>query len=375
MKELLKKLIQAETTGEKGELAAAEVISKELHQSGIDSSIDSWDQIRANIFANVKSAGRRAGLLFACHLDVVGPGEASWKYPAFTPVEIDGKIYGRGSVDMKGGVAAAVTAVRQIVDSGIKLQGNISFSAVAGEETDSIGARRFVDNKDWLEEFAPNGLAGVIIPEPTNFEVVIAHRGMLWLEVITMGKAAHSSAPQLGINAIESMRLILDELDNYEIKTKPHKLLGTSSMSINTITGGKAMNVVPDKCSIGIDFRTLPAQDHGEIVADLQKIFTKLKDENGDFEAAVSVLRQVQPLETDNNNEFVKTFCSAVGTDKTKAVGYTTDGPYFASLGAPIVIFGPGKPDLCHKPDEYIDIADLEKGVEYYKNIILKFLA
>lgn len=375
MKELLKKLIQAETTGEKGELAAAEVISKELHQSGIDSSIDSWDQIRANIFAHVKSAGRRAGLLFACHLDVVGPGEASWKYPAFTPVESDGRIYGRGSVDMKGGVAAAVTAVRQIVDSGIKLQGNISFSAVAGEETDSIGARRFVDNKDWLEEFAPNGLAGVIIPEPTNFEVVIAHRGMLWLEVITTGKAAHSSAPQLGINAIESMRLILDELDNYEIKTEPHKLLGTSSMSINTITGGKAMNVVPDKCSIGIDFRTLPAQDHGEIIADLQKIFKKLEDENRDFEAAVSVLRQVQPLETDNNNEFVKTFCSAVGTDNTKAVGYTTDGPYFASLDAPVVIFGPGKPDLCHKPDEYIDIADLEKGVEHYKNIILKFLA
>ena len=369
MKELLKKLIQAETTDEKGELAAAEVISAELRRSGIDSSIDSWDQSRANIVAHVKSAGRRAGLLFACHLDVVGPGEAAWKHPAFTAVESNGKIYGRGAVDMKGGTAAAVTAIRQIVDSGVKLQGDIIFSAVAGEETDSAGARRFVDDKGWLPE-----LAGVVIPEPTDFEIVTAHRGMLWLEVITKGKAAHSSAPQLGVNAIGSMRLILNELESYEIKTEPHKLLGTCSMSINTIAGGKAMNVVPDKCSIGIDIRTLPGQDHQAIVADLEKICAKLRADNKEFEAAVSIHRQMQSMETDCSCRFVKDFCSVIGTDKTKAVGFTTDGPYFASLGSPVVIFGPGKPHLCHKPDEYIDVADLEKGVEYYKNIILKFL-
>jgi acetylornithine deacetylase/succinyl-diaminopimelate desuccinylase-like protein len=80
-------------------------------------------------------------------------------------------------------------------------------------------------------------------------------------------------------------------------------------------------------------------------------------------------------METDCGSDFIRDFCSVVGTDKTKAVGYTTDGPYFATIGGPVVIFGPGKPHLCHKPDEYIDISDLEKGVEYYKNIILKFLA
>jgi len=369
MKELLKKLIEAETTSEKGELAAAELISAEFRRSGIDSGIDSWDHTRANITAHVKSAGSRAGLLFACHLDVVGPGEGAWEHPAFKAVESDGKIYGRGSVDMKGGTAAAVTAIRRIVDSGVKLQGDIIFSAVAGEETDSVGAKRFIDDKGWLPE-----LAGVVIPEPTDFEIVTAHRGMLWLEVTTTGKAAHSSAPQLGVNAINSMRLILDELENYEIAAEPHELLGTCSMSVNTIAGGKTMNVVPDKCCIGIDIRTLPEQDHDEIIIDLQEIFAKLKTENEHFDADVSVLRQVQPLETDSNGEFVKTVCAAVGINETKAVGYTTDGPYFALLGGPVVIFGPGKPHLCHKPDEYIDVADLEKGVEYYKNIILKFL-
>ena len=375
MKELLKKLIQAKTTTENGELAAAEVIADEFGRAGINSRIDNWDQIRANIITRIESAGQRAGLLFACHLDVVGPGEAAWKNPAFSAVETDGKIYGRGAVDMKGGTAAAVIAIRQIVESGVKLKGDIVFAAVAGEETDSAGASRFVDDKNLMKELTPQGLAGVIIPEPTDFEVITAHRGMLWLQISTKGKAAHSSTPQLGVNAIDSMRRVLNELESYEIKAGPHELLGICSMSVNTITGGKAMNVVPDKCSLGIDFRTLPQQNHNEIVFDLQEIFERLKTGDENFDAEISILRQVQPLETDVNSEFVKIFGSAVGISETKAIGYTTDGPHFASLGAPIVIFGPGKPQLCHKPDEYIDISDLEKCVEYYNNIILKFLA
>lgn len=371
---MLKKLIQAETTAEKGELAAAEVIADEFGHSGIESRVDSWDRTRANVVAHVKSADRRAGLLFACHLDVVDPGEVAWNHPPFTAVESNGKIYGRGAVDMKGGIAAAVTAITQIVESGVKLQGDIVFAAVAGEETDSAGAKRFVEDKGRLPGLAPKRFAGAVIPEPTDFEVVTAHRGILWLRISTTGKAAHSSAPQLGVNAIGSMRLILNELQGYNIKAGPHELLGTCSMSINTISGGKAMNVVPDKCSIGIDFRTLPQQDHDEIIADLQKIFAKLKAADEHFEADISVLREVRPLETNTNSQFVRTFCSAVGTDETKVIGYTTDGPYFTSLGGPVVIFGPGKPHLCHKPDEYIDISDLEKGVEYYRNIILKFL-
>jgi len=370
MKKLLRKLIGAETTAQKGELAAAEVISAELGRSGIDSRIDSWDGSRANITARVKSAGRRAALLFACHLDVVGAGEASWKYPAFAAVESDGKIYGRGSADMKGGIAAAVTAIGRIADSGMKLQGDIILFAAAGEETDSCGTKRFVRNLGGMPEFI-----GVVIPEPTDFEIITAHRGMLWLKVTTKGKAAHGSTPQLGVNAIASMKALLGELENYKISFEPHELLGECSMSINTITGGKAINVVPDKCDIGIDIRTLPGQNRQAIIADLQKIFAKLRQENSQFEAQVSIVREVEALETDCRCDFVRDFCSAVGINETCAVGFTTDGPYFASLGAPVVIFGPGKPELAHKPDEYIDISDVEKAVEYYKNIILKFLS
>jgi len=370
MKEFLQKLIQAETTAEKGELAAAQIISAELSRSGIDSQIDSWDQSRANIIAQVKSPGRKAALLFLCHLDVVEPGQAGWRHPPFAAVESGGKIHGRGSTDMKGGIAAIVTAIRQIVDAGTRLQGDIILLCAAGEETDSCGAKRFVHNWKTMPK-----LAGVVVTEPTDFQVVTAHRGLLWLKVTTKGKAAHGSTPELGINAIASMRWLLNEMENYKIPFQPHHLLGQCSMSINTITGGKAINIVPDNCTIGVDIRTLPTQNHQDIVKDFEKIFAKLRQKSSQFAAEVSMVRDVEALETDCSCGFVRGFCSVVGTDQTKAVGFTTDGPYFASLGAPVVIFGPGKSELCHKPDEYIDVVDVEKGAELYKKIILKFLS
>ncbi len=371
MKSLLQRLIRAETTANKGELAAADIIRRELKRSGIAARIDAWDGNRANVVARLNAGGRKGTVLFACHLDVVPAGESGWSNPAFSGVESNGKIYGRGAADMKGGIAAVVTAIRQIIDSKVELQGDIVLFGAAGEESDSCGAKKFVaDHGDKLPF-----LAGVVLPEPTDFAVVTAHRGMLWLEVTTKGKAAHGSMPRLGVNAITSMSTLLGELASYKVRYEPHRLLGECSMSVNTIAGGEAINVVPDECRIGIDFRTLPGQNHQEIVKDLWKMFEKLRRRTPQFEAHVSVIREVGALETDTNCVFVKEFCSAVGTDQTTAVGFTTDGPHFASLGAPVVVFGPGKPQLCHQPDEYIEIADVEKAVEHYKGIIMRFLA
>ncbi len=369
MKGLLKELIQAETTVEKGELSAAEVISAQFGKSGIDCRIESWGQNRANVIARAESSVERPGLLFVCHLDVVGPGEGEWKYPPFAALEQNGRIYGRGAADMKGGIAAVVVAIQQTVESGINLHGDIIFVGAAGEETDSCGVKRFIESSNSLEK-----LAGIIIPEPTDFDVVTAHRGMMWLKITTKGKAAHSSAPQLGVNAISSMRAFLDELDKYEFKIQLHKLLGNCSMSVNTISGGKTMNVVPDECTVGIDIRTLPEQDHQAIISDIEQMFALIKSRNPDFDAKVSILRAVEAMETDPNCTFVQDFCSVVGTSETKAVGFTTDAPHLGPLDSPIVIFGPGKPELCHKPDEYIDISDVEKAVEHYRKIIFKFL-
>jgi succinyl-diaminopimelate desuccinylase len=370
MKELLKELIRADTSEGKGELSAAQIIAERFKRSGIYARVENWDETRANVIGHINSSGVRGALLFVCHLDVVGPGQAQWVYPPFAGIEADGRIHGRGAVDMKGGITAAVEAICETVDSGMTLHGDVIFAGTAGEETDSSGIIMLVNNAGWMPK-----LTGVVIPEPTSFAVVTAHRGLVWLKITTKGKAAHSSTPELGINAIGSMKRVLDKLENYRLKAKPHRLLGKSSMSINTISGGKAMNIVPDECSLGIDIRTLPGHSHEEIIEGLKAIIDKLKVEDPKFDADITLVRESEALETDSDCEFVRKFLDAVGVSESKAVGFTTDGPHLVQLGAPIVIFGPGRSELCHKPDEYIDVADIEKAVEHYKTVIRNFLA
>ncbi|GAI09617.1 unnamed protein product, partial [marine sediment metagenome] len=136
----------------------------------------------------------------------------------------------------------------------------------------------------------------------------------------------------------------------------------------------KAANVVPDRCSIKIDIRTVPDQNHRSIISDLETICSELKENNPPFEAQIATVKSVPALETDVESGFVRSFCAVIGVGETGAVDFATDGPFFAGLGAPVVIFGPGKPEVCHQPNESIDIADLEKGREFYKKIIQEFL-
>ncbi|HPC94959.1 MAG TPA: M20 family metallopeptidase [Sedimentisphaerales bacterium] len=369
MKDLLLQLIRARSTIEPGEQAAAEVIANHFQRYGVECRIDSWGQGRANVIARVPSARKRPGLLFVCHLDVVGPGEDPWTYPAFEGREVNGKVYGRGAVDMKGGIAAVVDAICEVVASGVKLQGDIVFAATAGEETDSAGVQRFAGDLAWLGK-----PAGVIIPEPTDLAVVTAHRGLFWLEITTKGKAVHSSMPQRGVNAIVSMRRVIEELERYEVDFPPHPELGKCTVSINTIHGGEAMNIVPDRCAIGVDIRTLPGQDTDAIRYDIERLLARLTAEVPRFEATVAVIRTAGALETDPDCEFVQRFCSAVDVDLTNAIGFTTDAPHLTRLGAPIVIFGPGKPNQCHQVDEHIAVADLEAGHACFKEVLLRFL-
>jgi len=369
MKELLRQLIAAKSTPDVGERAAAEVIAAHLSQCGIDGHVDTWDQNRANVVAHVKSDRQRPALLFACHLDVVPPGQEPWDSPPFEVRETDGTLYGRGVVDMKGGTAAALAAIRDVVDSDVPLKGDIILAATAGEETDSAGVIRLMAETSWLPD-----LAGVIVPEPTNLAVVTAHRGMFWVQIHTRGKAVHSSMPQRGINAILSMKHVLEKLEHYEVPFDPHPLLGPCSVSVNTIAGGQAMNIVPDQCTIGVDIRTLPGQNHDALQAEIQRMLVGIRAEHPGFDAHLTVDRSVEAMETDSECEFVKRFCSAVDVDLTNPIGFTTDAPHLVPLGAPIVIYGPGQPGQCHQVDEHITLAELEQARAYFKNVLTTFL-
>jgi succinyl-diaminopimelate desuccinylase len=370
MKDLLKQLIQADSTAAQGESAAAEVVARHLREHGIDARIDQWGGRRSNVIAHVQTAGRRPALLFVCHLDVVGPGEESWRHPPFAAVEEDGRIYGRGAVDMKGPIAAAVTAICDAVDSRTTLEGDIVFAATAGEETDSAGVQRFMQDRTRLPE-----LAGIIIPEPTGLAVVTAHRGLFWLKVTTRGKAVHSSMAERGVNAIGLMKRVLDELEHSRIEFPPHPQLGKSSLSVNMINGGAALNIVPDRCTLGVDIRTLPGQDPEAIRYDFERMLARLTAAVPQFEAELAVERWAGAMETDPRCPFVRTFCSAVDADLTNSIPFTTDAPHLVVLGAPIVIYGPGDPKLCHQTDEHLEITDLQAGTDYFTKVIRAFVA
>ena len=370
MENLLKKLIASAPTDENGELKAAEVLVDYFKQHGVKAEIDCWDETRASVVAAIGSESPDTPtLVFGVHLDVVPASAENWDTNPFEPVEKDGCIYGRGSVDMQGGICAAAAMLVEIAQSGAKLNGRIVFAATAGEETDSCGVKRFIETHKIANP------VGVIIAEPTGLEILRAHRGILWLNVETAGKTAHGSMPHLGINAIEKMNAFLNRLKDYKIPHTPHSLLGGCSMSINGITGGSATNIVPESCAVELDIRTLPGQDHNEVIESLEAICDELHRGDAEFKATISIIRAVGALETDENNSFVQAICDATGITETKAAGFTTDGPYFAKLGAPVVIFGPGDGSMCHKPNEHIEVTQVEAAKNYYKKIIMNLLA
>ncbi len=362
MKNLLKKLIEAKSTQDTGELASAKVLADYFKKAGLKPQVDVWDKNRANVTVRLKSTGEKPGLLFVGHLDVVPAENAEM----FKPVEHGGKIFGRGSCDMKGGLACAAAAIIETLKSNVNLKGDIIFSATAGEETDSAGIINFV------KSFKDKNLCGIIVPEPTDFELVVAHRGLLWLQIITNGKPAHSSMPQLGINAIDSMRNFLNELEKFKIPGI-NKQLGKASLSVNKIIGGTASNIVPDLCSTQIDIRTIPGQNIKNIIGSLYKVIEKLAKKNPDFNAELKIVRHAGSLQTDTKSPFVKAIKQTLDIE-AKAVAFTTDAPYLTIYNKPIVVFGPGSPSLCHKPNEHIKIKDMENGVNYYKKIFANLL-
>ncbi len=366
VEELLKKLINAQSTLECGELATAEVLKHFLEQHDISAEIDVWDENRANITATIKGDGSGASLLFACHSDVVPAGDTKWQSQPFQADQRDGRIYGRGSCDMKGGLAAVAVAAARLKDSGAKLKGDLIICSTAGEETDGCGAKRFAAQyTDRLPK-----LAGIIIPEPTDFKIINFHRGICWLKITTKGQTAHGSVPHLGINAISSMTALLNRLARYTFPDVKTAFSDASTMSINQICGGKATNVVPDSCSIMIDIRMAAGVRCEMVVDDMNEIVAELKSEDSTFEAELDVMRTVPTLETEPTCDFIKTISGITNIDEINSINFSTDGPYFKALNTPVIVFGPGKTELAHQPDEYIDVADLEHAVDVYSKII-----
>ncbi len=366
MKTLLKQLIAMAPTVDNGELRAAEVLKDYFGQHGLKAEIDVWDGHRANVLVHLAAGGgaHQRPLLVAGHLDVVPAAADKWTVPPFEATERDGRLYGRGTTDMLGPVAAVAAALVDAARQREALARDIVFAVTAGEETDSCGAKRFV--RHYRSRFADP--VGVLIPEPTDFQVLRAHRGILWLTITAHGRTAHGSMPHLGINAIMKINAVLNRLGGMAIAHTPHPLLGGCTMSVNRIAGGSGTNIVPELCAVEIDIRTLPAQSAEAIVDQFKTMLAELAKQDAQFAAQITVTRRVAAMETPDDNPFTQAVCKLADADHAGAAIFTTDGPYYAPLG-PVLILGPGSPQACHKPDEYIEADALEAGKAMYSRL------
>ncbi|MEM0054281.1 MAG: M20 family metallopeptidase [Nitrososphaeria archaeon] len=380
---LTQELIRIESVNPPGnELPVAELLADRLNKYGIETEVIEVSRNRANVVGILRGREEKPALLFNGHLDVVPVGEKSvWKFDPFSGEIFDGKVWGRGATDMKSGIAAMSVAAG-LLASKYKLNGDLYITAFAGEETDSIGAKHYVDHNS-LED-----IGSIIVTEPTSLDIVIAEKGTLWLEFETFGKSAHGSQPHIGVNAIEHMMLLLQSIkDTWEkIPYLKDPYLSQPTINIATINGGVKTNVVPDKCTATIDLRFLPSQNRQVIIEKMYETIEKLKKEITNFKAEMRIINERQPVITSENEEIVKITKELgpliVGRELgIYGVSFYTDAAIFATKRKiPTIILGPGEYDfrnnisLAHQPNEYVRIENLEKAVMLYFEIAKRIL-
>src|SRR5271169_4051410 len=243
-------------TDRTGEQALAEYVADFLRALGADASLETVEPGRPNVVAHFAPVQPKARLAFAPHLDTVSV--AGMTIPPFDPAVRDGKLFGRGSTDTKGPMAAALWAVREWARSSARAKSRIrwSFLALMGEEAGNDGAHALA-KKGFSSDLT-------LVLEPTQLRVVTAHKGALWLEIDTTGVACHGSTPDQGRNAIYAMRRVLEIIEEKIIpglSRQSHAKLGRPTLNVGTISGGSKINIVPDRCHAEIDCRIVPGID------------------------------------------------------------------------------------------------------------------
>lgn len=344
------------------ELPCARFLSGLLEAGGFTVRIHEFAPGRASLVARA-GGGSAPPLCFAGHLDTVPLGAARWRHDPFAGETDAGRLYGRGSSDMKSGVAALVCAALDLVRSGALRRAGLSVVLVAGEETGCEGALHLAGTSGAL------GAAGaLVVGEPTDGEPLVGHKGALWLEARTRGVTAHGSMPERGVNAIYRAARAVGVLEGFRFDAAPDALLGGPTLNVGTIRGGLNVNSVPDEAVVGIDLRTLPSQRHPELRQALARAL------GPDVELTTRV--DVPGLRTDENHPFVRRVYDLVERRRGRrprpaSAPYFTDASILTPAfgGVPTVILGPGALVQAHQTDEYAEVSCIEETTELYREL------
>jgi acetylornithine deacetylase len=342
-----------------GEAAVARTLSEILREWGFRVELQEAAPGRPNVVARVGTAGSRS-LMFNGHLDVVGI--EGMTHPAWGDDTRDNsRIYGRGSSDMKSGVAAMCAAAARAVDSG--LAGEIIVAAVVDEEYESAGTRTIVERGIRAD--------AAIVTEPTQLAIMPAHLGFVWIDITTHGRAAHGSRWDLGVDAIRHAGLVLaeiDRLDGEELPRRGHPLLGRPSVHASLIDGGTGMSTYPDRCTVRIERRTIPGETPDNVRRELEDACARVAARRPSFRAEVAVTFSQAPSDVAVDAPIVRALGDAIrGQGETVRVeGMTawTDAALLNTAGIPAICFGPGDIRLAHAAEEYVKIDEIERATE-----------
>ncbi len=373
---LLTECVRLATVNPPGdEKLAADWLAEQFTRMGFSPTVADLGNNRANVSTVLKGTGEKPALVYNGHLDVVPVGDTPWTHDPFGGISAAGRLYGRGTSDMKGGLMAMVMAADALQRAGVRLKGDLIISGVADEETGAMGA------KAWVQAGGLHDVGAIVIGEPTNLEVYVAEKGAYWLEITTYGKTAHGSMPDLGINAVMHMAAALNALTRLSLPFEPHPLFDKPTLNVGTIQGGHKTNVVPDRCIVTIDLRTLPGMRHEEVSQEVRRTLDGLREAIPSFRYDMRVIAERAPVASDPRASIVEialTILEAHGRRETpKATpGYATDASVFQpASGAPFLIFGPGIPQLAHQPDEYIEIETYVQSIALYCELAERYLS
>jgi acetylornithine deacetylase/succinyl-diaminopimelate desuccinylase-like protein len=282
----------------------------------------------------------------------------------FQPVLKAGRLYGRGACDTKGSVAIMFSALMTLAQGGPRpAHTEVVLIALVDEECGQTGSRHLIRNGTRAD------LA--IVGEPTQLRIVTAHKGDLWLQLETRGLAAHGSRPELGRNAVHSMARIVDLLETTyarQLRRQRHPLLRHPTINVGTINGGRQPNIVPDRCTIRIDRRTVPGERDSAVKQEILRVIKR----HG-FSASLVDTKSEEPappLETDRRLPLVRQFLNCAGQKKPAGVDFFTDAGVLSAGGIPSVVFGPGDIAQAHTTAEWVAVSQLERGAGLLKRFL-----
>jgi acetylornithine deacetylase len=340
--------------GARGEAAIAQRIAAEFMSIGLSVDITEVVPGRPNVVGVLEGRAPGRALMLCGHIDTVGV--AGMERP-FEPIEADGRLYGRGAQDMKGGVAAMIGAARTIAESGGLDAGRLVIAAVIDEEHASLGADALV------AKFRAD--AGVVT-EPTDLDIAVAHKGFQWVDIETRGRAAHGSRPIEGRDAIVRMGRVLARLETLDKSLQSgttHPLLGTASLHASIISGGRELSSYPDRCTLQIERRTLPGEADDIALQEARDILDVLRGYDPEFEGDAVMTFGRKPYEIDRSHPLPSLLAAAAApaghTPRQLGMSFWTDAAILGAAGIPSVLFGPGGAGL-HSTEEYVRLRDVE---------------